>query len=107
TTAIAIHRASRLVGRSSVSSAMGAYSTTNLHQPPPTTTVLSIIRNAAAALRASTPVRSARRRAPPVPALARPRGIHGPCRLVTRAVRDRHAPAQHHGDPPHGPAPQQ
>src|SRR2546428_771668 len=79
----------------------------NLHHPPPTSTILPIIRNAAARVRPPTPVRPARRRGAAVPALARPRRVHGPRRLGARAVRDRHAPAQHHGDPAHGPGPPQ
>src|SRR3989441_175077 len=78
-----------------------------LHHPPRPSTILPIIRNAAARFPPPPPVRPARRRGAAVPALARRGRVHGPRRRGARAVRDRHAPAQHHGDPAHGPGPQQ
>src|SRR6266516_3911467 len=79
----------------------------NLRAEPSTSEPSTLLRNAADRVRPPTPVRLARRRAPAVSALARPRGVHRPRRLVARAVRNRDAPAQHHGDPPHRPGPQQ
>src|SRR2546427_2461845 len=78
---------------------------TDLHAPPPTSTNLPIIRNVP--LRASAPIRPARRRAPALPALARAWRFHGPGRLAETAVRDRDPPAQRHGRAAHGPGAQQ
>src|SRR2546427_2286503 len=76
-------------------------SPTNLHSPPPTSTNLSIIRNDRDALRAPPPVRPARRRAPPLPAVARARRVHGSGGLAPTRLCDRGPPP-----PPDGPAAQ-
>src|SRR5437667_9780505 len=63
----------------------------NLRAEPATSELSTLLRNAADRVRPPPSVRPARRRAPAVSALARPRGVHRPRRLVTRAVRNRHA----------------
>src|SRR2546428_6321247 len=72
-------------------------SSTNLHSPPPTSTNLSIIRNDRDALRAPPPVRPARRRAPPLPAVARARRVHGSGGLAGGGPFGRGPPPPHDG----------
>src|SRR2546426_9253831 len=85
---------------------LSIFSSTNLHSPPPTSTNLSIIRNDRDALRAPPPVRPARRRAPPLPAVARARRVHGSGGLAEAGLCDRDPPAQRDGRAAHGPGAQ-